>query len=122
MNIQEVVSPGGISAWLVEEHRVPLVAIRFAFAGGTAQDPAEKPGVANFVSVMLDEGAGSYDAQQFQERQEELAMRIHTDGADKSKYADQSYVSKIELGQANITLETIEQIAKALECEVGELF
>ena len=54
--------------------------------------------------------------------QEGLAMRIHTDEADKSKYADQSYVSKIELGQSNITLETIEQIAVALECRAGDLF
>ena len=76
MNIQEVSSPGGLSAWLVEEHRVPLVALRFAFRGGCAQDPPNKPGVGNFVSVMLDEGAGPYDAEQFQTQQEELALRM----------------------------------------------
>ena len=76
MKIQEVTSPGGLSAWLVEEHRVPLLAMRFAFSGGCAQDPVEKPGVANFVSVMLDEGAGPYGSQEFQEQQEELALRM----------------------------------------------
>lgn len=44
--------------------------------------------------------------------QEELAMRIG---------ADQAYVSRIEAGQMNVTLETVEQIATALETEVSEL-
>jgi len=54
--------------------------------------------------------------------QEELAMRINTDVDDSRKYADQSYISKIELGQMNITLETVDILAEALECGVGELF
>ncbi|CAN0606387.1 unnamed protein product [Ectocarpus sp. 12 AP-2014] len=45
--------------------------------------------------------------------QEELAMRIG---------ADQAYVSRIEAGQMNVTLETAEQIANALGVDVGELF
>ena len=76
MNIQEVRSPGGITAWLVESRNVPLIAIRFAFDGGGAQDPMPKPGVANFMSGMLDEGAADLDASTFQERVEEIAMRM----------------------------------------------
>ena len=76
MNIKEVTSPGGITAWLVEEHSVPLVAIRFAFEGGSAQDPKGKEGVAHFTSAMLDEGAGDLDASAFQERMEDIAMRM----------------------------------------------
>jgi zinc protease len=84
MRIQEVRSPGGISAWLVEEHSVPLLAMRFAFDGaGSAQDPVGKEGLANFVSSMLDEGAGDLSAQRFQERMEELALRMSfEDGRD----------------------------------------
>lgn len=44
--------------------------------------------------------------------QEELAMRIG---------ADQAYVSRIEAGQMNVTLETIEQVANALETDAGNL-
>jgi zinc protease len=67
MRIQEVRSPGGISAWLVEEHSVPLMAMRFAFDGaGSSQDPAGKEGLANFLSTILDEGAGDLTAQAFQ--------------------------------------------------------
>jgi transcriptional regulator with XRE-family HTH domain len=45
--------------------------------------------------------------------QEELAMRIG---------GDQAYVSRIESGQANVTLETAEQIASALNVDVAALF
>ncbi len=76
MNIQSVKSPGGIEAWLVEEHSVPLMALKFAFEGGNAQDPSGKEGVANFITAMLDEGAGDLKSSEFQERMEEIAMRM----------------------------------------------
>ena len=46
----------GIKAWLVEEHSVPLVAIRFAFAGGATQDPPGKEGLAGMVPTLLTGG------------------------------------------------------------------
>ncbi len=76
MKIQEITSPGGIKAWLVEEHSVPLMALRFSFEGGSAQDPAGKEGLAHFMSGMMDEGAGELDAKAFQGRMEELAVRL----------------------------------------------
>ncbi|CAN7224786.1 helix-turn-helix domain-containing protein [Pararhizobium sp. LjRoot238] len=45
--------------------------------------------------------------------QEELAMRIG---------ADQAYISRIEAGQMNVTIETAEQIANVLQVDVGDLF
>jgi zinc protease len=79
MEIQEVTSPGGIKAWLVESHANPLVAIRFAFRGGATQDGKGKEGAAYFVTAMMDEGAGDLDATAFQEREQELAMRLDFD-------------------------------------------
>jgi zinc protease len=79
MKIQRVVSPGGIEAWLVEGHTNPLIAIRFAFRGGASQDDAGKEGLAYFVTAMMDEGAGDLNAIAFQERAQELAMRMDFD-------------------------------------------
>lgn len=76
MNIQQVTSPGGIKAWLVESRQVPLVAMKFGFEGGAVQDPEGREGLANFVAGMLDEGAGNLSSRQFQERQEELAVKM----------------------------------------------
>ena len=47
MNIQTITSSGGIEAWLVEEHAVPMLALRFAFDGGSVQNPAGQEGLAN---------------------------------------------------------------------------
>jgi zinc protease len=63
-----VVSPGGVEAWHVESEVVPLIALAFTFEGGAAQDPADKPGVAHMMARLLDEGAGPYSSDAFQER------------------------------------------------------
>jgi zinc protease len=84
MKIQQVKSPGGIEAWLVEEHSVPLIALRFSVEGGSTQDVAGKEGVAHFMTAMLDEGAGDLTDKKFQERMEDLAMRMgFEDGRDQ---------------------------------------
>ena len=75
-NIERVVSPGGIEAWLVREPAVPLIAMDFAFKGGANQDPAIKPGVGNMTSSLLDDGAGELDAKAFHQRLEENAVEL----------------------------------------------
>lgn len=75
-DIQRVVSPGGIEAWLVQDKTVPLIAMDFAFAGGVVQDPPGKPGVANFAISMLDEGAGELDDRAFRDRLDSRAIEL----------------------------------------------
>ena len=60
-----MVSPGGIEAWLVEEHAIPLMTMQILFRGGSALDPAGKEGLAVLASYMLDEGAGPYRSETF---------------------------------------------------------
>jgi len=79
MEVQRVVSPGGIEAWLVEDYAVPIVAVNFAFAGGIAQDPADRPGLANMLSGMLDEGAGDMNSKTFQAKLDELSIGMSFD-------------------------------------------
>ncbi|MEX0957446.1 MAG: pitrilysin family protein [Rhizobiaceae bacterium] len=64
--IQEVRSEGGITAWLVEDYTVPIVALRFMFEGGSTQDPEGKEGLANLMTGLFDEGAGELDSEAFQ--------------------------------------------------------
>lgn len=68
MNIQEVKSQSGVTAWLVEDYSVPIVSIRFSFEGGTTQDPKGKEGVTGLMTGLLDEGAGKLDSEDFQSR------------------------------------------------------
>lgn len=66
VQFQQVTSPKGIKAWLVEDYAVPIVTIRFAFDGGSTQDAAGKEGTANLITALFDEGAGDMDSDSFQ--------------------------------------------------------
>ncbi len=66
--VQVLRTPGGIGLWLVEEHGLPVVALRFAIRGGSLEDPPGKEGVGDLVAAMLDQGAGPLDAEAFQDR------------------------------------------------------
>ncbi|WP_395019452.1 M16 family metallopeptidase [Dongia sp.] len=68
VDIQSVTSPGGITAWLIEDHSNPLISLAFGFKGGASGDPAGKEGLATFISGMLDEGAGGIPSADFQKR------------------------------------------------------
>jgi zinc protease len=81
VEIKEVVSEKGIRAWLVEEHTVPVIAVSFAFEGGAAQDPAGRPGVANMLSGLLDEGAGPLDSRAFQTALDEKSIDFSFDAS-----------------------------------------
>jgi zinc protease len=124
MKIQTVKSPGGIEAWLVEEHGLPLVSMQFGFKGGASQDPEDKPGVANFITSMMDEGAGDLDAQAFQQKAEELAMRMSFDaGRDEftgsfqtltQNLAPASDLLKMALTKARFDTDAVDRMRKQL--------
>jgi zinc protease len=76
MQIERVVSRGGIEAWLVRHPGAPLIAVDFAIRGSADQDPADKPGVANLATSLLDEGAGPFDAVTFHDRLERKAIEL----------------------------------------------
>ncbi|MEL6299863.1 MAG: pitrilysin family protein [Pseudomonadota bacterium] len=124
MKIQVVKSPGGIEAWLVEERSVPLMAMRFAFEGGSAQDPTGKEGVANFLTVMMDEGAGDLDAARFQELEEELSFRMRfSDSRDTFSGSFQTLTSnrdeslrllKLALTKPRFDQDAVERMRKQL--------
>ncbi|MBB3994382.1 zinc protease [Sulfitobacter undariae] len=73
VDIQTVTSPGGIDAWLVEEHSLPFVAIEIAFTGGTSLDVDGKRGAVNLMTGLLEEGSGNLDARGFARAKEALA-------------------------------------------------
>jgi zinc protease len=76
VNIERMLSPGGIEAWLVRDSTLPVIALEFAILGSADQDPADKPGVANMAASLLDEGAGPFDAVAFHDRLERRAIEL----------------------------------------------
>lgn len=83
MEIERVVSPGGIEAWLVRDKMLPVLALEFSFRGGAALDPAGKEGRSTMAMNLLTEGAGDLDSQAFAGQLEDRAISMDFEaGAD----------------------------------------
>ena len=76
LTVEQITSTKGIQAWLVEEHSVPVIALQFAFAGGAAENPRGKEGLATLVSDLLTEGAADLSASDYKHRLSGLGARI----------------------------------------------
>ncbi len=65
INIERVISPGGIEAWLVRDPTLPLLTMEMRFRGGAASEPADRVGLSQLATDMLREGAGDLDSSAF---------------------------------------------------------
>lgn len=79
IEIQEVISPKGHTAWMVEDHSIPFVALEIAFRGGTSLDSAEKGGATYLMAGLLEEGSGDLPAQEYARVLESLAASFAYD-------------------------------------------
>ncbi|MDR0810055.1 MAG: insulinase family protein [Gemmobacter sp.] len=79
--VKEVISPGGIKAWLVEEHSIPFTALEIRFRGGTALDAPEHRGAVNLMTALIEEGAAEMNAQKFAEARDALAAEFRFDAS-----------------------------------------
>ena len=82
--IKEVTSPGGITAWLVEDHNIPFTALEIQFRGGTSLEAPDKRGVVNLMTATLEEGAGELDSRGFAEARDALAASFSFDAGTDS--------------------------------------
>lgn len=74
--IQEVTSPGGIKAWLVENHDIAFTALNIRFKGGTSLDASGNRGAVNLMTALIEEGAGDMDSQAFAAARDGMAAEF----------------------------------------------
>lgn len=84
VEIQEVTSESGLTAWLVEDHSIPFVALELRFRGGASLDAPGKRGATSLMTWLLEEGAGDMDARDFARETEALATSFDFDIGDDS--------------------------------------
>ncbi|WP_299916376.1 pitrilysin family protein [uncultured Roseobacter sp.] len=84
VNIKEVKSDAGLTAWLVEDHSIPFVALEIRFRGGASLDAPGKRGAINLMTGLLEEGTGEMDARAFARETEALATSFGFDVSDDS--------------------------------------
>lgn len=60
----ETTLPNGLQVVIVEDARLPLVSYRLAFRAGSANDPADLPGLSSVMADMLNEGTETRTSKQ----------------------------------------------------------
>ena len=84
IDVQEVTSPLGFKAWLVEDHTIPFMSLRLGFKGGASLDRAGKRGSVNLMMALLEEGTDDLDARGFAREVDELAASFNFDASGDS--------------------------------------
>ena len=82
IEIQQITSPGGIKAWLVEDHSIPFTALSLMFKGGASLDAPGKRGEMSLLTALLEEGSGPMDSVAFAEAVEGLGAQNRFDVGD----------------------------------------
>jgi zinc protease len=72
----QVVTAGPLTAWLVEDHAVPVVSVSWSWPGGAATDPAGQEGSMAMAAALLMEGAGEMRALGFQDALRDAAIGL----------------------------------------------
>jgi zinc protease len=126
--VQRVVSPGGIEAWLIEDHRVPITALRVTFRGGSALDPAGKEGLALMAASLLDEGAGDIAANQFQKELADKSIAFNFNaGLDNfsgsiktmTRYRDRAFdLLGLALTKPRFDADAIDRVRREMEISI----
>jgi zinc protease len=73
-DVQVVTSPGGITAWLVQESFVPIISMEFSWRGGASIEPADRRGIGWILAYMMNEGAGGLDTATYGARMADLNL------------------------------------------------
>ena len=130
LEVQELTSPGGREYWLVEEPAIPIVALEISFAGGARLDPDDKPGLANMMRGLLDEGAGEMDALAFVRARDELSARFgFSAGSDALDVSARMLVETLEpsiellataLASPRFDPEPLERVRGQLRASIAE--
>lgn len=77
LDIQEVKTKSGITAWLVEDKTTDVISIEYIFKGaGARNDPPALQGLTRILSNTLDEGAGQYNSTDFQNKLNQYSISL----------------------------------------------
>ncbi|MDX2142206.1 MAG: pitrilysin family protein [Rhodospirillaceae bacterium] len=124
VTVEQVQSPGGITAYLAQDRTNPIIAMSFRFEGGTALDSDAQLGLSSMATALLDEGAGDLDSFAFQSALEDRAISLRFD-ADRDSVrgslstttqasADAFHYLKLALTQQRFDAEPIERIRRQI--------
>jgi zinc protease len=118
--IRIITTPKGITAWLVEDYTVPLVAVEAGFTGGTMLETDAEAGSLTMLAELLGEGAGPYDSMAFQEKLEDKAIELSASARSDafrmslrtlSRHLDDAFeMAALALNEARLDDDAVERV------------
>jgi len=105
--IQKFELKNGLKVLFVQKDNLPIIQINLAICCGGIFDPVDKLGLAYLTSMMIDEGAGEFNALELDEEFEKLGSILST-SADN----DSIYISLLSLKEN--FLKSMELISKII--------
>lgn len=117
--IQQV-RAAGLTAWLVEDHSIPVVALSWSWPGGAALDPEGAEGTATMAAALLTEGAGPLPATAFADalRDEAIGLSFSVsrdafDGGFRSLSAalpEAVRLARLAMAEPRLDAEAVERV------------
>lgn len=74
--ISEFISANGLKTLFVKKGKLPLIQFILLCNAGSIYDPEDKKGLSNLTAMMLDEGAGEYNALQLSDEIDMLGSHL----------------------------------------------
>jgi len=107
--VQHKTLKNGLQIVLVENHALPIVAMRLIVPAGGEKNPTDKAGLADLVAEMLDEGTKTRGALEIAEALESIGARLGTGASQDAAFVSLTTLSS-QLGKA---LDVFAEIATA---------
>lgn len=79
-DVETTTLSNGIKVYFARRDAVPMTRVTLSFDAGAAADPAEKIGLHNFATAMMEEGTTSLTSVQIAEQQERLGASVGVGG------------------------------------------
>jgi predicted Zn-dependent peptidase len=86
--------PNGLKVRLIEQHRLPVVALHLVVRAGAVLDPAGSPGLANLTATLLDEGTTARNAFQISDALGALGASLSVGTGSDSAFAHAQALSR----------------------------
>jgi zinc protease len=76
--IEKTKLSNGLEVWMVEQNELPIVAMNMVFKTGSANEPADRVGLANMTAQMLDEGTAKRSAEEISNALQSIGASLNT--------------------------------------------
>ncbi len=119
LSVEPVTTPRGLTAWLAEDHQSSIVAVRFAFIGGTAAEPKQQAGLTRLLARLLVQGGGHGDPQSFQKQAQRIGLRLNFQAGRDALYGSIDVPAQ-QLGAARQLLLEVFNTAHQLDSATVE--